>query len=95
MRVHRSAYSTPTSSPTTWEDLFKILIKVYKQKESTILVFGNYTNELECSLKEQGRSDKAGSTAPLRTQISEISQEMPQGKNYQEFLSSTKKNFSY
>ena len=87
MAVIRSVPSQPT-----WEDLFKILIKVYKLKESTetILVFDNYTDELEYSLKEQERSDRAGSTAPLRTNIGEISQEMPQGKNYHEFLSNTK-----
>ena len=79
-------------SQPTWEDLFKILIKVYKLKESTetILVFDNYTEELEYSLKEQERSDKDGSTAPLQTHIGEISQEMPQGKNYQKFLSNFK-----
>ena len=40
-------------SHSTWEDLFKILIKVYKLKESpeTILVFDNYTDELEQSFK--------------------------------------------
>ena len=88
--VIRSVPSQPT-----WEDLFKILIKVYKLKESTEtgLVFDNYTDKLEHSLKEHKRSDRAGSTAPLRTHIGEISQEMPQGKNYQEFLSSTKKKF--
>ena len=54
--VIRSVPSQPT-----WEDLFKILIKVYKLKESTetILVFDNYTDELEYSLKEQKRSDRA------------------------------------
>ena len=79
-------------SQPTWEDLFKILIKVYKLKESIeiILVFGNYSDELEYSLKERKRSDRAGSTAPLRTHVGEMSQEMPQGKNYQEFLSNTK-----
>ena len=80
------------SSQPTWEDLFKILTKVYKLKESTgiILVFNNYTDELEYSLIEQERSDRAGSTAPLRTHTGEISQEIPQGKNYQEFQSNTK-----
>ena len=60
----------------TWEDLFKILIKVYKLKKSseTILVFDNYTDELEYSLNEQERSDRAGSTAFLRNYIGEISQ---------------------
>ena len=60
----------------TWEDLFKILIKVYKLKKSseTILVFDNYTDELEYSLNEQERSDRAGSTAFLRKHIGEISQ---------------------
>ena len=60
----------------TWEDLFKILIKVYKKKKSseTILVFDNYTDELEYSLNEQERSDRAGSTAFLRKYIGEISQ---------------------
>ena len=85
--VIRSVPSQPT-----WEDLFKILIKVYKLKESTetIFVFDNYTDEIEYSLREQERSDRAGSTAPLRTHIDEISQEIPQVKNYQEFLSNTK-----
>ena len=79
-------------SQPAWEDLFKILVKVYKLKESTEtgLVFDNYANELEYSLKERKRSDRAGSTAPLRTHVGEMSQEMPQGKNYQEFLSNTK-----
>ena len=87
MAVIRSVPSQPT-----WEDLFKILIKVYKLKESTEtgLVFDNYTDELEYSLKERKRSDRAGSTAPLRTHVGEMSQEIPQGKNYQEFLSNTK-----
>ena len=41
-------------SQSIWEDLFKILIKVYKLKESTetILVFDNYMDKLEYSLKE-------------------------------------------
>ena len=58
---------------------------MYKLKESTetILVFDSCTEELEYSLKEQERSDRDGSTAPLQTHIGEISQEMPQGKNYQ------------
>ena len=79
-------------SQPTWEDLLKILIKLYKLKESTetILVFDNYTAELEYSLKEQERSDRAGSAATLQTHIGEISQEMPQGKNYQKFLSNFK-----
>ena len=57
------------SSQSTWEDLFKILTKVHKLKESTetILVFDNYSDELEYSLKEQERSDRARPTAPLRT----------------------------
>ena len=33
--------------------------------------------------------DRAGSAAPLRTHIGKISQEIPQSKNYQEFLSNT------
>ena len=72
MAVIRSVPSQPT-----WEDLFKILIKVYKLKESTetILVFDNCTDELEYSLKEQERLDRAGSPGPFRTHISEISQE--------------------
>ena len=63
MAVIRSVHSHPT-----WEDLFKILIKVYKFKGSTetILVFDNYTDELEYSLTEQERSDRAGSTASSR-----------------------------
>ena len=42
-------------SQSIWEDLFKINIKSYKLKEptETILVFDNYTEELEYSLKEQ------------------------------------------
>ena len=80
MAVIRSVPSQPA-----WEDLFKILIEVYNLKKSTeiILVFDNYTDELEYSLKEQ-------ETASLQTHISEISQEMPQDKNYQEFLSNTR-----
>ena len=80
------------SSQSTWEDLFKILTKVHKLKESTetILVFDNYSDELEYSLKEQERSDRARPTTPLRTHIGGISQEIHQGKNYQEFLSNTK-----
>ena len=50
----------------------------------------NYSDELEYSLKEQERSDRARPTTPLRTHIGEISQEIHQGKNYQEFLSNTK-----
>ena len=50
-------------------------------------MFDNCMDELEYSFKEQERSDRAGSTAPLRTHIGEISQEMPQDKNYQEFRS--------
>ena len=42
------------------------------------------------NVKEQERSDRAGSTAPLRIHIGEISQEMPRGRTYQEFLSNTK-----
>ena len=53
-------------------------------------MFDNYTDELEYSLKEQERSERAGSTASLRKYIGEISQKMPQGKNYQEFLCNTK-----
>ena len=55
------------SSQSTWEDLFKILTKVLKLKESTetILVFDNYSDELEYSLKEQERSDRARPTTPL------------------------------
>ena len=62
-------------SPITWKDLFKILIKAYKLKESIeiILVFDNYTDELKYSLKGQERSDRTGSTAPLQTYIGEIS----------------------
>ena len=36
------------------------------------------------------RTRKTGSTASLRAHIGEISQEMPQGKNYQGFPSNTK-----
>ena len=63
MPVIRSVPSQPA-----WEYLFKILIKSYKLKESTetILVFDNYTDELEYSLTEQERSDRAGSTASSR-----------------------------
>ena len=48
MAVIRSVPSQPT-----WEDLFKILIKVYKLNESaeTILMFENYMDELEYYLK--------------------------------------------
>ena len=83
-------YGCNLSQPT-WEDLFKILIKVYKLKESseTILVFDNYTDEFEYSLKEEERLDRAGSTVPLRTYVREISREMFQGKSYQDFLLNT------
>ena len=83
-------YGCNLSQPT-WEDLFKILIKVYKLKESseTILVFDNYTDKFEYSLKEEERLDRAGSTIPLRTYIREISREMFQGKSYQDFLLNT------
>ena len=42
-------------SQPTWEDLFKILIKVNKLKKSTetILVFDYYTDELKYSLKDR------------------------------------------
>ena len=53
-------------------------------------MFDNYTDELQYSLKEQQRSDSARSTAPVRTHFDEISQKMPQGKNYEGFLSNTK-----
>ena len=43
-------------------------------------MFDNYTDELEYSLKEQERSDSAGSAASLRTHIGEIRQEMPRVK---------------
>ena len=45
-------------------------------------MFDNYTDELEYSLKQQERSNRTRSTAPLRTRFSEISQEMSQGQNY-------------
>ena len=65
---------------------------MYKLKESaeTILVFDNYTDELEYFLHEQERSDSAELTASLRKHIGEISQKMTQSKNYQEFLSNIK-----
>ena len=53
-------------------------------------MFHNYKDELECSLKEKERSDRAGSTASLQTHIGEIIQQMPQGKNCQEFLPNTR-----
>ena len=82
--------SVPSQPP--WEDLLKILIKVYKLKESTetILVFDNYIDELEYSLKELERSDRAGSTAPLQTYIGEVSQEMLQ-EMHQKQISATEK----
>ena len=61
-----------------------------KESTKTILLFDNYTDELEYSLKGQERSDRSGSTASLQTNIGEISQEITQVKNYQEFLSNTK-----
>ena len=85
-------------SQGTWEDLFKILIKVCKLKEFTesIYVFLKITRtNLNTLLKGKERSDRAGLTAPLRTHIGEISQEILQGKYYQEFRSNTKKNLSY
>ena len=85
-------------SQRTWEDLFKILIKVCKLKEFTesIHVFLKITRtNLNTLLKGKERSDRAGLTAPLRTHIGEISQEILQGKYYQEFRSNTKKNLSY
>ena len=60
-----------------------------KESTQTILVFVNYTDELEYSLKKHERSYRAGSAAPLRTHFLEICQEMTQGKNYQDFLSNT------
>ena len=53
-------------------------------------MFDNYLDELEYSLKEQERSDRAGPTASLRRHIGEISKKRHQGKNDQEFLSNTK-----
>ena len=85
-------------SQGTWEDLFKILIKVCKLKEFTesIYVFLKITRtNLNTLLKGKERSDRAGLTAPLRTHIGEISQEILQGKYYQEFRSNTKKNLCY
>ena len=85
-------------SQGTWEDLFKIPIKVCKLKEFTesIYVFLKITRtNLNTLLKGKERSDRAGLTAPLRTHIGEISQEILQGKYYQEFRSNTKKNLSY
>ena len=64
---------------------------MHKLKDSTetILVFDSYTDKLEYSLKEQERSDRAGSTSPLQMHIDEICHEILQGINYQEFLSNT------
>ena len=52
-------------------------------------MFDNYKDEFEYPLKEQERSDRAESTAPLQTHIGKLSQEMSQVKNHQESLSNT------
>ena len=58
---------------------------MYKLKESaeTILVLDKW------SVKEQKRLNRTGSIASLQKHIGKISQEMLQGKNYQEVLSNT------
>ena len=70
---------------------------MYKLKESaeTILVFDNYTDELEYFLHEQERSDSAGLTASLRKHIGEISQKMLKVKIMKSFCQTPKTNLSY
>ena len=58
-------------------------------------MFDNYTDELEYSLKEQERSDSAGSAASLRTHIGEIRQEMPRVKIIKSSCKTPKTNLGY
>ena len=53
-------------------------------------MFDNYTDELKYSLKEQDRTERAKTTTPLLSHIGEISQEIPQVK---EFLSNTENKY--
>ena len=77
-------------SEKTWKSLFQTLAKAFRlqEAEETALVFDNYSNNQEFSLKQQKRINRVtNSTVRMYMEVSP--QEMPQGKAYQLYLENT------
>ena len=73
----------------TWESLFQTLVKAFRSQE-TILVFNNYTDNQESSLKQQDRINPF-TNGTVRVYMGGSAQEMLQGKADQQYLENTGK----
>ena len=75
----------------TWGDLWRVLLKCYTPNEAHMpskvhIVFDNYTDNAQFSVKQTKRKSRAGGVEGKRVYIGTDSQEMPQGDDYKDFL---------
>ena len=84
------------TSKKTWESLLQTLVKPFRlqEAEETLLVFDNYSDDQEFSLKEQERINRV-TNCTLRAYMEENAQVMPQGKAYQQYLENTENTSSW
>ena len=83
------------TSEKTWETLLQTLVKLFRlqKAEETLLVFDNYSDNQEFSLKEQERINRV-INGTVRAYIEENALVMPQGKAYQQYLEYTENTSS-
>ena len=82
------------TSKKTWESLLQTSVKPFRlqEAEETLLVFDNYSDNQEFSLKEQERINRV-TNGTVRAYMEENAQVMPQGKAYQQYLENTENTF--
>ena len=75
----------------TWSDLWRVLLKCFTPNEAHMpskvhIVFDNYTDNAEFSVKQTKRKSRAGGEEGKRVYIGTDAQEMPQRDYYKDFL---------
>ena len=85
------AFVSSVTSAKTWESLFQTLVKAFRLQEAdeTILVFDNYCDNQEFSLKEQEKINVV-TNGTVRVYMKENAKLkpkiIPQGKAYEQYL---------
>ena len=78
-------------SEKSWESLFQTLVKALRTQETeeTVLVFDNYSNNQEFSLKHQERINRVTNGRYYKNVYVRKLPKMSQGKAYKQYLENT------
>ena len=78
-----------------WEPLLQTLVKPFRlqEAEKNLLVFDNYSDNQEFSLKDQERINQ-GTNGTVGAYMEENAQVMPQNKAYQQYFENTENMYN-